>query len=65
MEVEGEVFSFDIFRSNEAPHGVHKEVHALDTMDDLVQDSTRTKSRSLRSRTQWSQKLIRIDRRLT
>ncbi|CAM8972804.1 unnamed protein product [Rhodiola kirilowii] len=37
MEVEGEVFSFDIFRAMKHPMEF-KEVHALDTMDDLVQE---------------------------
>ncbi|CAM8959633.1 unnamed protein product [Rhodiola kirilowii] len=37
MEVEGEVFSFDIFRAMKHPMEF-EEVHALDTMDDLVQE---------------------------
>ncbi|CAM8962750.1 unnamed protein product [Rhodiola kirilowii] len=35
MEVEGEVFSFDIFRAMNHPMEF-EEVHALDTLDDLV-----------------------------
>ncbi|CAM8902851.1 unnamed protein product [Rhodiola kirilowii] len=35
MEVEGEVFSFDIFRAMKHPMEF-EEVHTLDTMDDLV-----------------------------
>ncbi|CAM8892590.1 unnamed protein product [Rhodiola kirilowii] len=37
MEVEGEVFSFDIFRAMKHPME-YKAVHALDTLDDLVQE---------------------------
>ncbi|CAM8917282.1 unnamed protein product [Rhodiola kirilowii] len=37
MEVEGEVFSFDIFRAMKHPMEF-EEVHALDTLDDLVQE---------------------------
>ncbi|CAM8987430.1 unnamed protein product [Rhodiola kirilowii] len=37
MEVEGEVFSFDIFGAMKHPMEF-EEVHALDTMDDLVQE---------------------------
>ncbi|CAM8892957.1 unnamed protein product [Rhodiola kirilowii] len=37
MEVEGEVFSFDIFRAMKYPMEF-EEVHALDTLDDLVQE---------------------------
>ncbi|CAM8953803.1 unnamed protein product [Rhodiola kirilowii] len=37
MEVEGEVFSFDIFRAMKHPLEF-EEVHALDTLDDLVQE---------------------------
>ncbi|CAM8892805.1 unnamed protein product [Rhodiola kirilowii] len=36
MEVEGEVFSFDIFRAMKHPME-YEPVHALDTLDDLVQ----------------------------
>ncbi|CAM8877156.1 unnamed protein product [Rhodiola kirilowii] len=36
MEVEGEVFSFDIFRTMKHPIEF-EEVHALDALDDLVQ----------------------------
>ncbi|CAM8959032.1 unnamed protein product [Rhodiola kirilowii] len=37
MEVEGEVFSFDIFRAMK--HSMEfEEVHTLDTLDDLVQE---------------------------
>ncbi|CAM8978408.1 unnamed protein product [Rhodiola kirilowii] len=36
MEVEGEVFSFDIFRAMKHPMEF-EAVHALDTLDDLVQ----------------------------
>ncbi|CAM8900256.1 unnamed protein product [Rhodiola kirilowii] len=37
MEVEGEVFSFDIFRAMKHPMEF-EEVHALDALDDLVQE---------------------------
>ncbi|CAM8990536.1 unnamed protein product [Rhodiola kirilowii] len=37
MEEEGETFSFDIFRAMKHPMEF-KEVHALDTLDDLVQE---------------------------
>ncbi|CAM8982825.1 unnamed protein product [Rhodiola kirilowii] len=37
MEVEGEVFSFDIFRAMKHPME-YAMVHALDTLDDLVQE---------------------------
>ncbi|CAM8953557.1 unnamed protein product [Rhodiola kirilowii] len=37
MEVEGEVFSFDIFRVMKHPMDF-EEVHALDDLDDLVQE---------------------------
>ncbi|CAM8905428.1 unnamed protein product [Rhodiola kirilowii] len=37
MEVEGEVFSFDIFRAMKQPLEF-EEVHTLDTLDDLVQE---------------------------
>ncbi|CAM8940531.1 unnamed protein product [Rhodiola kirilowii] len=37
MEVEGEVFSFDIFRAMKHPVE-YEEVHALDTLDDLIQE---------------------------
>ncbi|CAM8934388.1 unnamed protein product [Rhodiola kirilowii] len=37
MEVEGEVFSFDIFRAMKYPVEF-EEVHALDALDDLVQE---------------------------
>ncbi|CAM8998999.1 unnamed protein product [Rhodiola kirilowii] len=37
MEVEGEVFSFDIFRAMKHPLEF-EAVHALDTLDDLVQE---------------------------
>ncbi|CAM8900099.1 unnamed protein product [Rhodiola kirilowii] len=37
MEVEGEVFSFDIFQAIKHPMEF-EEVHALDTLDDLVQE---------------------------
>ncbi|CAM8982356.1 unnamed protein product [Rhodiola kirilowii] len=37
MEVEGEVFSFDIFRAMKHPME-YEAVHALDTLDDLVQE---------------------------
>ncbi|CAM8890240.1 unnamed protein product [Rhodiola kirilowii] len=37
MEVEGEVFSFDIFRAMKNPMEF-KEVHTLDTLDDLIQE---------------------------
>ncbi|CAM8975361.1 unnamed protein product [Rhodiola kirilowii] len=37
MEVEGEVFSFDIFRAMKHPMDF-EEVHALDALDDLVQE---------------------------
>ncbi|CAM8893032.1 unnamed protein product [Rhodiola kirilowii] len=37
MKVEGEVFSFDIFRAMKHPMEF-EEVHALDTLDDLVQE---------------------------
>ncbi|CAM8914073.1 unnamed protein product [Rhodiola kirilowii] len=37
MEVEGETFSFDIFRAMKYPMEFEK-VHALDTLDDLVQE---------------------------
>ncbi|CAM8910615.1 unnamed protein product [Rhodiola kirilowii] len=37
MEVEGETFSFDIFRSMKHPMEF-EEVHTLDTLDDLVQE---------------------------
>ncbi|CAM8906175.1 unnamed protein product [Rhodiola kirilowii] len=37
MEVEGEVFSFDIFRAMKDPLEF-ESVHALDTLDDLVQE---------------------------
>ncbi|CAM8904921.1 unnamed protein product [Rhodiola kirilowii] len=37
MEVEGEVFSFDIFRAMKHPMEF-EEIHALDTLDDLVQE---------------------------
>ncbi|CAM8949315.1 unnamed protein product [Rhodiola kirilowii] len=37
MEVEGEVFSFDIFRAMKYPMEF-EEVHALDALDDLVQE---------------------------
>ncbi|CAM8978340.1 unnamed protein product [Rhodiola kirilowii] len=37
MEVEGEVFSFDIFRAMKHPTE-YEAVHALDTLDDLVQE---------------------------
>ncbi|CAM8902602.1 unnamed protein product [Rhodiola kirilowii] len=37
MEVEGEVFSFDIFRAMKHPMEF-EAVHALDTLDDLVQE---------------------------
>ncbi|CAM8934164.1 unnamed protein product [Rhodiola kirilowii] len=40
MEVEGETFSFDIFRAMKHPMEF-KEVHALDTLDDLVQEVQR------------------------
>ncbi|CAM8896974.1 unnamed protein product [Rhodiola kirilowii] len=36
MEVEGQVFSFDIFRTMKHPTE-YEAVHALDTLDDLVQ----------------------------
>ncbi|CAM8953230.1 unnamed protein product [Rhodiola kirilowii] len=44
MEVEGEVFSFDIFRAMKHPLEF-ESVHALDTLDDLVEEfqSERTK----------------------
>ncbi|CAM8910249.1 unnamed protein product [Rhodiola kirilowii] len=38
MEVEGEVFSFDIFRAMKHPLEF-ESVHALDTLDDLVQEA--------------------------
>ncbi|CAM8901295.1 unnamed protein product [Rhodiola kirilowii] len=37
MEVEGEVYSFDIFRAMKHPMEF-EEIHALDTLDDLVQE---------------------------
>ncbi|CAM8950749.1 unnamed protein product [Rhodiola kirilowii] len=37
MEVEGEVFSFDIFQAMKHPMDF-EEVHALDALDDLVQE---------------------------
>ncbi|CAM8908180.1 unnamed protein product [Rhodiola kirilowii] len=37
MEVEGEVFNFDIFRAMKHPME-YEAVHALDTLDDLVQE---------------------------
>ncbi|CAM8965888.1 unnamed protein product [Rhodiola kirilowii] len=37
MEVEGEVFSFDIFRAMKNPMEF-EEVHTLDTLDDLIQE---------------------------
>ncbi|CAM8968461.1 unnamed protein product [Rhodiola kirilowii] len=37
MEVEGEVFSFDIFQTMKHPIEF-EEVHALDALDDLVQE---------------------------
>ncbi|CAM8982187.1 unnamed protein product [Rhodiola kirilowii] len=37
MEVEGETFSFDIFRAMKYPMEF-EEVHALDTLDDLVKE---------------------------
>ncbi|CAM8920552.1 unnamed protein product [Rhodiola kirilowii] len=37
MEVEGEVFSFDIFRAMKHPMEF-EVVHALDTLDDIVQE---------------------------
>ncbi|CAM8906712.1 unnamed protein product [Rhodiola kirilowii] len=37
MEVEGEVFSFDIFQAMKHPMEF-EEVHALDALDDLVQE---------------------------
>ncbi|CAM8905497.1 unnamed protein product [Rhodiola kirilowii] len=37
MEVEGEVFNFDIFRAMKHPTE-YEAVHALDTLDDLVQE---------------------------
>ncbi|CAM8963480.1 unnamed protein product [Rhodiola kirilowii] len=37
MEVEGETFSFDIFRAMKHPMEF-EEVHTLDTLDDLVQE---------------------------
>ncbi|CAM8996318.1 unnamed protein product [Rhodiola kirilowii] len=37
MEVEGEVFSFDIFRAMKHPFEF-ESVHALDTLDDLVEE---------------------------
>ncbi|CAM8953527.1 unnamed protein product [Rhodiola kirilowii] len=37
MEVEGEVFSFDIFQAMKYPMEF-EEVHALDALDDLVQE---------------------------
>ncbi|CAM8934534.1 unnamed protein product [Rhodiola kirilowii] len=37
MEVEGEVFSFDIFRAMKHPLE-YEAVHALDTLDDLVKE---------------------------
>ncbi|CAM8944223.1 unnamed protein product [Rhodiola kirilowii] len=37
MEVEGEVFSFDIFHTMKHPMDF-EEVHALDALDDLVQE---------------------------
>ncbi|CAM8964942.1 unnamed protein product [Rhodiola kirilowii] len=37
MEAEGEVFSFDIFRAMKHPMEF-EEVHALDALDDLVQE---------------------------
>ncbi|CAM8920450.1 unnamed protein product [Rhodiola kirilowii] len=37
IEVEGEVFSFDIFRAMKHPIE-YEAVHALDTLDDLVQE---------------------------
>ncbi|CAM8972571.1 unnamed protein product [Rhodiola kirilowii] len=37
MEVEGETFSFDIFRAMKHPREF-EEVHTLDTLDDLVQE---------------------------
>ncbi|CAM8951120.1 unnamed protein product [Rhodiola kirilowii] len=37
MEVEGEVFSFNIFRATKHPMEF-EEVHALDALDDLVQE---------------------------
>ncbi|CAM8999789.1 unnamed protein product [Rhodiola kirilowii] len=37
IEVEGEVFSFDIFRAMKHPMDF-EEVHALDALDDLVQE---------------------------
>ncbi|CAM8943937.1 unnamed protein product [Rhodiola kirilowii] len=37
MEVEGETFSFDIFKAMRHPMEF-EEVHALDTLDDLVQE---------------------------
>ncbi|CAM8958965.1 unnamed protein product [Rhodiola kirilowii] len=37
MEVEGEVFSFDIFRAMKHPME-SEEVYALDALDDLVQE---------------------------
>ncbi|CAM8997284.1 unnamed protein product [Rhodiola kirilowii] len=37
MEVEGETFSFDIFRAMKYSMEF-EEVHALDTLDDLVQE---------------------------
>ncbi|CAM9000397.1 unnamed protein product [Rhodiola kirilowii] len=37
MEIEGEVFGFDIFRAMKHPMEF-KEVHALDTLDDLIQE---------------------------
>ncbi|CAM8972607.1 unnamed protein product [Rhodiola kirilowii] len=37
MEVEGEVFSFDIFRAMKHPMEF-EEVHALDALDDLIQE---------------------------
>ncbi|CAM8959439.1 unnamed protein product [Rhodiola kirilowii] len=38
MEVEGEVFSFDIFRAMKHPLEF-ESMHALDTLDDLVQEA--------------------------
>ncbi|CAM9000799.1 unnamed protein product [Rhodiola kirilowii] len=37
MEVKGEVFSFDIFRAMKHP-AEYEAVHALDTLDDLIQE---------------------------
>ncbi|CAM8982031.1 unnamed protein product [Rhodiola kirilowii] len=57
MEVEGEVFSFDIFRAMKHPME-SEEVYALDAGRPSPRSSIRTKNRSFRTHTQWSRELI-------